>query len=337
MDIEKLIKELSQSVCIGNIKNAALIAKAELSKYAKVWDFGTLGVIGEINKGAKKTLLLDAHIDEVGFVVTSVFHDGFVKVSSVGGIDPRFLPATPIVIHGKKDVSAIFVSTPPHLSKGEKEAKDVSDIYLDTGIRENLSDFVSIGDFCTFYKNAEKLQGTKFMGKSLDDRCAVACLLEIASRIYDKDIPFNVIFSLCENEELGLRGAKTSAFSLEADEAIAIDVSFGDALDVPASKCGKLGSGAMIGVSPILSRDITNKLISCAEKKKIPYQLEVTGGATSTDADAISISKSGLPCGLISIPLRNMHTPCEVIDLEDIKSVCDILEGYILQGGAICD
>ena len=337
MNMQKLIKELSDSVSIGNINNASRLAKSELSKYAKVQDFGTLGVIGEINKGAKRTLLLDAHIDEVGFVVTSVSDDGFVKVSNVGGIDSRFLPATPVIIHGKEEVSAVFVSTPPHLSKDKGDAKEVGEIYLDTGIKENLNNVVSVGDFCTFSKNAEKLQGSKFMGKALDDRSAVACLIEVASRIYDKDLPVNVIFALCENEELGLRGAKTSSFSLEANEAIAIDVSFGDAPDVPAAKSGKLGSGAMIGVSPILDKGITNKLISCAKDKNIPYQLEVTGGTTGTDADVISISKGGIPCGLVSIPLRNMHTPCEIIDLDDLKSVCDILEDYILQGGTICD
>ncbi len=337
MNIEKLIKELSDSVSIGNINNASKIAKAELSKYAKVRDFGALGVIGEINKGAKKTLLLDAHIDEVGFVVTSVFDDGFVKVSNVGGIDARILPATPVIIHGKEELCGVFVSTPPHLSNDKENAKDVSDIYLDTGIRKDLKDKVSVGDFCTFSKKAENLQGTKLMGKSLDDRSAVACLIEVASRVYNKDIPVNLIFALCENEELGLRGAKTASFALDAHEAIAIDVSFGNAPDVPASKSGKLGGGAMIGMSPVLDKRITNKLVSCAKEKDIPYQLEVSGGNTGTDADAISVTKDGIPCGLISIPLRNMHTPCEIIDLKDIKSLCDILEDYILQGGAVCD
>lgn len=337
MNIENLIKLLSDSVCIGNIKKASDIAKKELSKYAKVKDFGTLGVIGEINKGADRTLMLDAHIDEVGFVVTSVMDDGFLKVANVGGIDSRFLPALPVTVHGKKDVEAVFISTPPHLSKGEDKVKDVEDIFLDTGLGQNISDFVSVGDFVTFSSKTQNLSGTRFSGKSLDDRSAVACLIEVASRIYDKELPFNVIFSITEFEELGTRGAKTSSFQLECDEAIAIDVSFADAPDVPTAKCGKLGSGGMIGVSPVLNKKITDALINCAERNKTPYQLEVCGGTTGTDADSISIAKSGVPCGLISIPLRNMHTPQEVIDLNDIKSVCDILETYILSGGGNLD
>ena len=117
MEIEKLLAELSDSVGIGNIKSASLIAKRELSKYAEVSDFGTIGVIGKIDKGAKRTLLLDAHIDEVGFVVTNIFEDGFVKVANVGGIDPRILPASRVIIHGKEDVSAVFTSTPTALTQ----------------------------------------------------------------------------------------------------------------------------------------------------------------------------------------------------------------------------
>lgn len=93
----------------------------------------------------------------------------------------------------------------------------------------------------------------------------------------------------------------------------------------------------MIGVSPVLNKRITDALINSAEKIEAPYQLEVCGGTTGTDADSISIAKSGIPCGLISIPLRNMHTPNEVIDLKDVESVCDILEAYILSGGGLCD
>ncbi|MBO7217742.1 MAG: M42 family peptidase, partial [Clostridia bacterium] len=112
MDMEKLLTKLADSVGIGNINTASSVAKEELSKYAEVSDFGTIGVIGKIEKGANRTLLLDAHIDEVGFVVTNVFSDGFIKVSAVGGIDPRILPASRVIIHGKEDITAVFTATP---------------------------------------------------------------------------------------------------------------------------------------------------------------------------------------------------------------------------------
>ena len=187
----------------------------------------------------------------------------------------------------------------------------------------------------TYDKKPVSLQNGRICGKSLDDRAGVACLIEVASRIYDKDLPVNVIFCLSEQEELGTRGAKTAAFALSPHEAVALDVSFGDAPDVPSLKCGRLGKGAMIGISPILNRKIFDKLIYLSEENNIPHQFEVMGGTTGTDADVISVSGSGIPCGLLSIPLRNMHTPAEVIHLSDLESVCDLLEAYILCGGGL--
>ena len=333
MDIYNLLSTLSDNVSIGHLRNAADIAKRELAQFAEVSDFGTLGVIGKIDKGADRTLLLDAHIDEVGFVVTAVFDDGFVKVSNVGGIDARILPASRVIIHGKEDVEAVFTSTPPHLAKKENEVVSLDDILLDTGLGNRVSDIISVGDFATYDSRAHGMGGTRLCGKSFDDRACVACLIEVASRIYDKDIPYNIIISLADQEELGTRGAITSAFATECDQAIALDVSFAAAPSVPPHQSGQLGKGAMIGVSPILDRNITNALKTIADKNSIPYQLEVMGGKTGTDADVISVSKSGIPTGLISVPLRNMHTSQEVIDLSDIESVCDILEKYILGGG----
>lgn len=334
MEIEKLLAELSDSVGIGNIKSASLIAKRELSKYTEVSDFGTIGVIGKIDKGAKRTLLLDAHIDEVGFVVTNIFDDGFVKVAAVGGIDPRILPASRVIIHGKEDVTAVFTSTPPHLAKSETDVVTVDDILLDTGLGKSAADIISVGDFATFDSVFTNLLGNRVTGKSFDDRAAVACLIEVASRIYDKDIPYNIIISLSEQEELGTRGAITSTFANECDEAIAIDVSFGTQPSVSAEESGKLGGGVMIGLSPILKKQMTDRLTALAKDNNIPHQFEVMSGKTGTDADVISVSKSGIPSALLSIPLRNMHTSVEVVDTRDLNSVADLLEKYILGGGA---
>ena len=176
--------------------------------------------------------------------------------------------------------------------------------------------------------------GKIFTGKSFDDRAAVACLIEVASRIYDKDLSVNIIISLSEQEELGCRGAATSAFDANCDEAIALDVSFGTAPGIPAHESGKLGDGVMIGISPVLSKEMTDTLTEIANKNNIAHQFEVMGGKTSTDADVISVTKGGIPSALLSIPLRNMHTPVETIDADDLVSVCDLLEAYIMGGGA---
>ena len=332
--IEKILKELSNAVTLGHLKGATEAARRLLTPYAEVSDFGQTGLIAKIDKGQKKTLMLDAHIDEVGFIVTHVFDSGFVKVAPVGGNDPRILPATPVVIHGKTELPAVFASNPPHL-KGEEEVKATTDILLDTGLGTEVRELVSPGDLISYEKDFTLLSGGRVCGKSLDDRAAVACLIELASRLYDKDLPVNLILCLAEQEELGTRGAVTATFALSPDEAVAIDVSFADGPDIPSTKSGKLGGGAMIGISPILNRKISDLLTDIAKENNIPHQLEVMGGKTGTDADVITISGSGVPCGLVSIPLRNMHTPAEVVDMADIAAVCDILEAYILKGGAL--
>lgn len=331
---EKILEKLSNAVGIGHLGDASAAAKEELQKYAEVRPFGSIGLIGYIDRKKDKTIMLEAHIDEVGFIVTHVFENGFLRVSNVGGNDGRILPATPVTVHGRNDNPAVFASNPPHLS-GENEVKTADEALLDTGLGEKAKDIVSPGDYVTYDKKFHPLSGNRVCGKSLDDRAAVACLIEVASRVYDKELPVNVILCLSEQEELGTRGAKTAAFALSPDEAVAVDVSFGNAPDVAPTKSGKLGGGAMIGISPILNRKISNKLSDIAKEKEIPHQFEVMGGTTSTDADVISVSKEGIPCGLLSIPLRNMHTPAEVADMADLDSVCDILEAYLLSGGAL--
>ena len=136
-------------------------------------------------------------------------------------------------------------------------------------------------------------------------------------------------------EELGLRGARTSAFSVFPDEAIAVDVSFAAAPDVSKDSAKEMGKGAMIGISPTLDKALTNKLFKIAKENNIPYQTEVMSSATGTNADVISLTKSGIRTGLVSIPIRNMHTPSEVVSLDDIKNTSEILEKYILAGGLL--
>ena len=331
MDL-KLLEKLSNAVSIGHICEARDIAKRELSKYAEVTPFGQIGLIAKINKGKDKTLLLDAHIDEVGFIVTGILGNGFLRVTNVGGNDARILPATPVTIHGKEKLTAVFGSTPPHLSGEDKKVQGLDDIVLDTGLSD-LQNYVSQGDLVTYKTSFCSLMGNRVSGKSLDDRAGVFCLLELAKRVYDKDLDYNLIFSIAEGEELGTRGAVTAAFECVCDEAIAIDVSFGDGPSVSAESCGKLGGGAMLGISPILNKEVTDKLKNIAKAKNIPLQFEVMGGRTGTDADVISVSKSGVKTGLLSIPLRNMHTPSEVIDTADLESVISLLEEYVLGGG----
>lgn len=335
MDIKNTLFTLSNAVSCGTVTEARDIAFDILSKYADCKKTSNLTVIGTV-KGAdsSRKIMLDAHIDEVSMIVTSVSEDGFLTVSKCGGIDLRTLPAQRVTIHGKERVHGVFCSTPPHLSQGETKFENIADFKIDTMLGARACDLISAGDYVTFYSDAKPLLNNRVTGKSFDDRAGVVCLLELAERFSTNPPPFDVVFVLSDGEELGLRGSRTATFDVSPDEAIAIDVSFGNAPDVSPDDCGKLSNGAMIGFSPVLDSGISKKLVRIAQENGIPYQSEVMGRSTGTNSDVISISKSGVKTGLVSIPLRNMHTPAEVIDLDDIKSVCDLIEKYILSGGA---
>ena len=333
-DIKNLLKSLCDSYCIGSVNEAAKIAETQLSKYCTVKrDNNT--VIGEIKGGSDYKIMLDAHIDEVGFVVTNIDDNGFLTVAKCGGIDLRTLPARPVIIHGKDRVKGVFCSTPPHLSSSELSFENIGDFKIDSLLGEKAKEVISLGDYVTFSSNLQTLLGDRVCAKSLDDRAGVVCLIELARRLSGKKLPVGVIFCISDMEELGTRGAKTATFSVDPHEAVAVDVSFATAPDVSSDEAGELSRGAMIGVSPVLCKDISAKFIEIAEENSIPYQQEIMSGRTGTNADVISVNKSGVKTGLLSIPLRNMHTDSEIIDIKDVMSVCDILEKYILSKGVL--
>lgn len=318
----------------GSESPAAELACGLLREYcpdAAIVGGNVIGTFGEKREGLPH-LVLDAHIDQVGFIVTSITDEGFIKFDQLGGIDRRLIPAQPVIVHGKRDISGVVCSVPPHLSGGSEVVK-YEDTAIDTGMsRGELEEIVSAGDSVTFGVKCRSLLGERVTGGALDDRCGVAAILCALGLLKGKTTKYNVTVIFSSQEELGERGAKTGAFLLEPDIALAVDVSFALAMGENEKKCGKLGEGPMIGVSPSLSREITNGLISAAKSGNIPYQLEVMNGSTGTNADRYSVNRCGCKACTVSIPLRNMHTPVEVIDLADVRMTAELIAAYITEG-----
>ena len=332
-DIKEILFELSAADCAGTQDGAAAIAEKMLSRFCKTRRNGHT-VIGEM-PGEGKTLLLDAHIDEIALAVTDIDENGFLTVAPCGGFDLRTLPARPVTVHGKTDIPAVFCSNPPHLGGLDKEFDDISKLKIDTLLGAAAKEQVSLGDTVTFRMTPAELSGGRVTGKAFDDRACVACLISLAEKLAEKALPMNIVLLFSDQEELGMRGARTAAYGISADEAIALDVSFGDGPSISQYECGNLGEGPMIGVSPVLDSRISGRLLRIADESGIKNQTEVMGGRTGTNADVISVTKSGIPTGLVSIPIRNMHTPVEVADIADIAASRDLLEQYILKGGAL--
>ena len=333
MDLKKNIIALSE-VCgaSGNEAPAAELALDMLREYCPAAEIVNGNVIGNFGNFSeeKRHLVIDAHIDQIGFIVTDITDEGFVKIGNIGGIDRRLLPAQPVMIHGKRDIKGVICSVPPHLTNGGSEVLSFDDTAIDTGMsKAELEEIVSLGDSIPFDVKCRELLGQRITGGALDDRCGIAAVLYALDILKSEKTAYNVTVVFSVQEEVGERGAKVSAFNVDADIAIAVDVSFGYAVGEDEKSCGYLGKGPMIGVSPSLSRNLSVQLMNKAEAAEIPFQTEVMNGLTSTNADRYSVSRNGAETCTVSIPLRNMHTPVEVIDLRDVELTGRLLAEFI--------
>ena len=335
MNLEQLIFELCSVYGVSGSEAPALkAAKKYLEQKAGVSvdnNGNLIAVLG--NNAAEKTIILDAHLDRIGFIITDIDDKGFVKVDKLGGVDIRTLQDSVLV--SESGLKGTVCCLPPHLSDGsEDKASPIDKTWVDFCMpKEQVEKQLEIGDTLTFSTQPKKLLGDKITAPALDDRCGVAALIR-AAELIDTD-EYKVVILLSTQEETYGTGAKTAAFSIDADEAVAVDVSFASQPDV-AGQYGKieLGKGPMICVSSVLSREMSNKLISVAKEQSIPYQLEPIAGATGTNGDHIAVTKSGVKTAVVSIPQRYMHTPVEVISLSDVENTARLIAAYINCGGA---
>lgn len=332
MDIEKIIMSLADTSGVsGDEGEAAELALSYLKEYTDDCFIKNGSVIGNLGvKGGKPHILLDAHIDRIGLVVTYITEDGFLKVSGCGGIDRRLLYAQQVTVLGRKPVRGVVCAMPPHLEKDESKVPEMEDICIDIGMtKEQAEQAVSLGDKIVFSVHCEKMQGDRITGASLDDRSGVAAILRALELLKGEPLKCGLTVLFSAQEEVGERGAKTAAFDIEPDIALAVDVSFALTSDDKEEKCGKLGKGCMIGFSPVLERGLSEQIRGIAEREKMPYQIEIMSGETGTNADQFSVNKGGAKAVTLSIPLKYMHTPVEVISLADVENTARLIAAYV--------
>lgn len=340
MDIKEIIFSLCSTCGVsGSEEPVVEMAKKYLNGYAKIStdNNGNLfALLGNLN--AEKTILLDAHIDRIGLIVTGIDKNGFVKVDKCGGVDIRTLQDSSLVLQSNPVIVGTVCCMPPHLTDGKEDtAVSIDKTYVDFGMVEaEVKKYIKIGDVLTFNTKPKMLLNNKVCAPALDNRCSAAALIRCAELLSKEDsLDYKVVIMFSVQEETFGTGAKTGAFSIDADEAIAVDVSFASQPDVNGqySKI-ELTKGPMICISPILNKPMSDKLIEIAENSKIPYQLEPISGATGTNADNITVTKSSVKTSVISIPQRYMHTPNEVISIEDVENTAKLICEYIKCGGA---
>ena len=279
-----------------------------------------------------KALLLDAHLDEIGFIVSRVFDDGFLAVVRAGGVDPRVLSASEVIIYGKKAIKGVFTSKPPHLQEKDEASKkiELEDLFIDTGLTgEELKKIVKIGDFCESYSPAIKLQNGFMMSKSLDDKICIAQILRAVELIDRKKLGVDIYCLFSAGEEIGGKGAITGAYGIDADWAVALDVCNVCMPDGRKHLENVIpGNGCVISYSSTTNRALTKRLAESAKANGLPFMLRGEPGRTGTNAHYIQISRAGIPCTNLSVPLRYMHTPVEIIDLKDALSGAEIIARF---------
>ena len=336
--MSNLLKKLSNAPGVSGFEeNIRKIMSEELKDHVDTIEIDGLGNFIAVKKGKAdgKKIMLAAHMDEIGLMVKHIDDKGFVKFTKIGGINDQMLLNQEVYIHaddGKK-VLGVIGAKPPHRMKAaeRKKVTEYENMFIDIGAsnKEEAEKLVGVGYPITIKHEYSELQDNLVTGKAFDNRVGCYVLVEAMKRVKTDATIYGVG---TVQEEVGLKGARTSAFKINPDIAIALDVTI--AGDHPGIKFeeapAKLNGGPAIiltdasGRGLITHPTVKKLLIDTANAEEIPYQLEVSEGGT-TDATAIHLTREGIPTGVLSVPTRYIHTPVEVVSLEDIENTIKLL------------
>lgn len=335
-----LIKLLNEPSPSGYEEPVQKIWKNEVSKFCKNISKDSHGnITAVLNPGNNKSILIVGHSDEIGLIVNYINDDGFIYVSSVGGVEPGILASHKVRIITKKGiVHGVIGRTSIHLqAKDEKKPVKLHDVWIDIGAknRKEAEKYISKGDPIIFGEDFTQLVGYNATARCWDNRVGVYVVAEVLRNLAKvKNLKKTVYGVSSTQEETGVWGARGAAYSAKPTLAIAIDVT--TATDNPGilkEKHGdtKVGNGPVITKGVRTSNAISDKLINIAVKKKIPYQIEVNSGNTGTDADPISQVRAGIPIGVVSLATRYLHSAVEILSLKDIDQTIELLTQFIIQ------
>lgn len=334
--LEKLSNAFGPS---GNEEDIAEILKKELNPYADETKVDKLGNILFYHKGKKNypKIMLSAHMDEVGFIITYIEDNGFLRFDILGGITSNVMPGQRIIFKGNKGhLKGLIGTKPPHIMTPEEQNRLIpkEDLFIDIGA-DNLSEAskkgADIGMLGVFDVTFEKLGNGYYRGKAFDDRAGCMILAETFKAL--KNSPCNVVAVGSVQEELGMRGAKTAAWQVDPDYGLALEGTF--VADVPGTRPDRVSSKIRGGpVLTIMDRtvfthpSILKTLIACAREESIPFQFKKVplGG---TDAGAIHLNKAGVPSGTVAVPCRYIHGPASIVHIDDLKNTAKLVTQFV--------
>lgn len=309
----------------------------ELEGFVDEIEMDNLGNVYTIKRGKEsKRVMIGAHMDEIGFMVTHIDDKGFIRFTTLGGFDPKTLTAQRVIVHGKKDIIGVMASKPIHVMTQDERNKvaKLSDYFIDTGLTpEEVKELVQIGDPITREREFIEM-GQCVNSKSLDNRLAVFILIETMKSLKDKEVPYDVYGVFTVQEEVGLRGANVSALKINPDFGFGLDTTI--AFDLPGAVAHemitKLGEGTAIKImdaSTICDYRMVKYMKQTAEKHNIKWQAEIlTAGGTDT-AGIQRMTQGGSIAGAVSIPTRHLHQVIEMAHKEDIQASIDLLTACV--------
>ncbi|MGI6740538.1 MAG: M20/M25/M40 family metallo-hydrolase [Brevefilum sp.] len=336
IDLNNLLKEMLSAAGLSGHERPVreIIAKAwePLTDELTVSKLGSLhGLKRGAGEEPRKRVLISAHMDAIGMMVTDI-KDGLLRITEIGGIDHRILPGQPVTVHGRETLSGVIIQPPGHLlpeSVGDGPV-EMQYLFVDPGLRPaEVAQKVRVGDLVSYAQEPLELTGEAMAGHTLDNRVSVAattlCLEALQTRAHDWDVW--AVASSQEEETLG--GAFTSPFAIRPDIAIVIDVCFAKGPGSSDWSSLPFGEGVGLGYGPNAHPALYNLFEKKAKELEIPYHKDLMPTMSGTDAMAVQIVAEGIPCAILGIPLRYMHTPVETVSLKDIRRAGRLMAEFI--------
>ena len=338
METIELLNALTQASGVSGDEDQVLSVAAELVKDLGETSISTLKSLickVKVADPSKPHIMLNAHIDEIGMIVTGIDSKGFAKIARVGGIDRRMIMSTPVIAHTEEgEFYGVVGSTPPHLQKGEKKNPTLDEVYVDFGFdsKEETEKHIPLGTILTFEGELVQLKNGLAASKAMDDRCCCVSLIQACRMLKDMDTDCSITLMLSSMEEVGGQGAQTATYGINPTHAIVMDVTFGSAPDMSKEKFAPIG-GCTLSGSGAQDSIMAKQLMATAKKHNIPFSLEPSGGngVSGTDAAGVVNRRSGVRTVVIGMPLRNMHTPVEVLSVADLDSSAKLIAEFVAE------
>ena len=331
--MEEILRALCGVGAPSGFERPAVLAARELLEplVDEIWidRLGSLVGVRRCGKPGAKKLLLDAHLDEVGLVVTGI-KDGFLRFKA-NGVDVRMLPDREVTILTQPPILGVVACLPPHVLSAEEREKapEIKDLYVDTGLsQEEAERRIPVGTPMVYRTDFTVLGERQLCAKAMDDRACFAALLRTAELLRDQELDMDlyIVGSVCE--ETGGVGARVLAQGLSPDFCVAVDVTHGKTPDSPKEGAFVMGSGPVVGIGPNMARWMVRRLLDEAENLGLAVQKEVMEGSSGTNGWELQIANEGIATAVLSVPLKYMHTPVEVVEPGDIEATARLLAAF---------